>query len=186
MDSISVALSLCRFPRDTRNEFTKVFLSGKEQFGYYTLDLDRRTFSRTHLSDPVGGETSGDLSASSSVPGRGNEKTSSVVNERLTASRLIARLDASRFFPHMENPEKAALLHDLILPHLGTIAPDYTVEMRSNKTGRSVRLSVLDYIDIVTSEKKTPGEIMSSYHRFITSLLSLPSCLVVNRRLSSR
>jgi hypothetical protein len=167
VDSLAVVLALCRFPRNAKEEFTKLFLGCRETYAYFTLDLDRRTFSK----NPISGTVENPVALPTTVVRK--------------ETRAASRLDASRFFPHMEDPEKASLLHDLILPHLVAIGPDFTIEMLSNKTGRNIRVSLLDYLDVATSEKKAPSDLMKSFHNFISGLVSLPSCLLVNKRLSS-
>jgi hypothetical protein len=165
--SLSVTLDFYKFGEE-KKAIMREFNSCGDEYGYYVLHVERRTFARPpgQVSRPRREETA-----------------------REPAAQGPSSLPAQRFLELLA-PEarrrQATLIFDLVYPHLPRSSDedgdDFTIVLRSKATGETVRTNIFDYLDCITSEKGSPSPTMLGLHNYVTGLVSIPRCFVANKR----
>lgn len=152
--------------------------------------MERRTFTKFSLEEEkeVSAQSAERLSLSSTggQQQQQQQRPEKKAQAAATSPSEPPRIDISRFLQHMADPEKAALIYELVFPRLTAISPDYLVQLESKRTGRMTSVSLIDYLHVITDETSHVSGLMNSFHTFIMTRVSqLPLCLVVNKKLAS-
>lgn len=165
--------------KDLREEYKRQFLSTVEDYGFFVFDPKRRTFDRGDvMGKPVAAiaNKSGKPAARSSVATSRREERSPVPISRYL--EIITPEPRRRI---------AQLLFDLIYPAMPEdvrAGGYYTLTLYSKKEERDIVVSMIDYLDCLTSEKKHASSRLKGVHSFVTKTagVHLARCLVINKQ----
>lgn len=176
--------------KEVRDEYKRQFLATEDEYGFFVFDPRRRTFER---GEPMGKTSS---SASTSSTPRSSGKSASSSSSAAAARRSVGSLAPSQQTVPISRyleiivPESrrriAQLLFDLIYPAMPEDVRKggyYTLTLHSKKTDKEVVVSIVDYLDCLTSEKKRVSSQMLGLHAYVKRAgVHLPRCLVINRQ----
>ena len=164
--SVVAAADYYKFDSTEKNDMKQKFLSTAKKYGYFVMDLQKRTFVEGEEDD------------FSRLLGGGGGPTSAVAGAK-------SGIDVSRYLAHVRNPEKARLVYDIITKSLpvGTIDDHFTVKMHKKKSGEAVEVNLIDFLDCLMSEKARPSAAYRHFFGYVRKLANFPSCLVENEGL---
>lgn len=163
LSSLKRSLSYYGFSKEEINDHLKFFNSNIAPFKFFELDiLSRKLSPYGSKMDPNPAYSSMDLAAIS------------------TAKHLLN---------HLPDPKMAETIFELILPHIPPAnldLHDLSVLMRRQKDGRRVRISLVDYIDHLASEQKTPKTDLIAFHSYIKRRVLIPESFIKNTKLENQ
>jgi hypothetical protein len=156
--SLRVVLDDYDLDRRQKESFRRDFRANAEPYGHFCLDVERGTFERVRSPETAAASA--------------------------TTRRLPEVISPARYLEHTKNPEKALLVFDIVNSRLPQSArgDEYTVKLESKLLGHPVTVSLIDYVDCATDAAKTPSKELCSFHRYVSSIAHLPSCLVDNKK----
>jgi energy-coupling factor transporter ATP-binding protein EcfA2 len=155
--SLGVVLSYFRFDKKEKELMEKKFLSAADVYGYFCLDVGKRTF----------------------------EQMGGVAKITGGIKRKGPAISAGRFLKHAADVEKAQLLFDLIFPRLpeeNKSEENFSLTLTSKKTGKLYTISVLDYIFALTDPDEVPSVELNSMHNYVMNLVHVPKRLIMNKK----
>jgi hypothetical protein len=157
--SLRVVLDDYDLDKRQKESFRRDFRANAEPYGHFCLDVERGTFERV----------------------RSPSETAATTTRRLPE---VPRISPARYLEHTKNPEKALLVFDIVNSRLpqSALGDEYTVKLESKLLGHPVTVSLIDYADCATDVSKTPSKELCSFHRYVSSIAHLPSCLVDNKK----
>ena len=169
VNSLNSVLQYYRFDKEEKAEIVARFLRPVEPFSYYVLDVEKRTF--TYVG-PKGSTTTS--------KGSGAEPAAAA------ESMTDASSSANRFLALLPESGKALAIFDLIKAKLSDKAlnsEDLTITLQ-NRRGKSVRISLIDYLYALTTPGAEPSREVRLLHTYISRKVLLPSCFVINEHFS--
>jgi hypothetical protein len=162
--SVSSLLDYFKFDKSDKTAYLNAFQTNTDIYAHFCLDVNKRTVTL------LGGG------------GDGGEKMNTIVDiscgdERNLALTLIGQLD---------NPGKAAAIFHLVYKHVKkrVNTDDYTINLKSAKTGGKVAISLVEYLDAITSEGKPRDKYLALLHKYLSKFVHIPSCFVLNKAYS--
>ena len=170
--SVSRALNHYGFSKEQREKAKQMFSSMLEPYQFFEIDVRQKTFGPFRSSSRHGGRPkSADLDVRSD-------------SERRQASQHTAR----NLLCLLPDSELAFAIFHLILPYLPrSLRPeDLTVLLHAEKTGRPVRISIVDYIGCLLNSDDVPADELASFHDFIGERVVIPRLFQKNKHLLSR
>jgi hypothetical protein len=157
--SVESLLRYVRFDKQERNKYLDAFQKNEDPFKHFCLDFQSRTV--TQLCDRNGENmnTLVDISAG---------------NDRSLAVTLIGQLD---------NPGKANAVFSLIFKHIEKRVnkDDFTLVLKSAKTRKKQKISVIEYLDAITTEGRPVDPVLLHFHKYVSNFVHIPSCFLLNK-----
>ena len=174
--SLSRALSHYSFSKEQREKAKEAFATVSEPFQFFEIDVRHKTFG------PFKNSSSGDRGAKGR--GRREEIDGRSDSERRQAAQHTAR----NLLSLLPSPDLAFAIFHLILPYLPrSLRPeDLTVLMETERTGRPVRISIVDYVGLLLSDGESPADEISAFHDFMSERVVIPKLFQKNKLLISR
>lgn len=166
--------------KEQREDYKQQFLSAEGDYGSFVFDPRHRTFE---LGPPKMGKPSSSDAAMNKSGLRGVAATS-------TSSAKSSTVPISRYLEIIQPESRrkvAQLLFDLIYPAMPADVRSggyYTLTLQSKKTGKDVVVSMIDYVDCLTQEKKHASGQLLGVHAYVVKKagVHIPRCLVLNRQ----
>jgi hypothetical protein len=162
--SLSATLDFYKFGKE-KEDAMREFDSCGDEYGYYVLHVERRSFARPGDQRP------------GASPRRAVEEATTTF---LPPQRFLDLLSPEA------RRRQATLIFDMVYPSLpkSTIdeADPFAIVMRTKSSGQTVKVNIFDYLDCLTSEKAVPTSAMLGLHRYVAGLVSVPRCFVANKR----
>jgi hypothetical protein len=156
--SLVSLLEYFKFSKLEKARYLEAFKNNKDKFAHFCLDINERTVS---------------------LIGSGNKKMNSLVDISSTDDRSLALT----MLAEVNNPGKATAIYHLVarnLPAKRLNEADLTVTLKSAKLGKKVIVSLVEYLDCVTTPGQKPDPVLLSFHKFIQRLVHIPRCFILN------
>ena len=171
--SLATVCDILLFEKVVKSSFVSRFLAEPGEFGIFVLSAQKRTLERLPGSGGGGDVTSvGDVG-------------------RVPCGDPLApyRRTAEAFLPHFcADPARTLVIFNYIIEKLPLSAVDpatLTIKLARRESGVALKLSLLDYLVMLTSEARPTGNLVA-LHRYVTKHADLPLCFVRNRHLRPR
>ena len=102
--------------------------------------------------------------------------------------RQAAQQTAKTLLPLLPEPEQALAIFNLILPYLPrSLRPeDLSVLLKTARSGRSVRISVVDFIGAILSSEENPTDEIIGFYDFMSERVMIPKIFQQNKHLLTR
>jgi hypothetical protein len=153
-------LEYFKHSRAEKIAYLGAFQNNESQFCHFSYDINERSLT---LISP-------DQAEMHSFPDAGAAADSAGL-----ANSLLAEL---------ENYGKARAIYSLIKKRLppGKIdEQDLTMSLTSATTGKPVIISLVDYLDAITTPGKVPERRMLQFHTYVKKRVQIPLCFVLNK-----
>ena len=158
LKSLLAYLDYFKFDKNERLAYEALFKTNDNEYNHFCFDVNKR--SMTIIKEDC--------------------RVNTVVNCRETAPSDMKALACS-VISELHSPGKAMAVFNLIYKVLAKskVNPDdLTVVLKRASNGKKVVVSVIDYLDSLT----TPGRPkMRLFHKYISSKVYLPRCLIGNK-----
>ena len=173
VNQLSTIFEFYKVDKKLRATWLKQFLDDPEQYGLYVFDIKQRTFARD--TEEKGKTTVGE------------EEEEGEEEKRLSEIRKSAK----KYIPVFceDNADKVMTILEYLLRKipLHTVnTADLSITLKSTQSGVLKQLSLLDYLQCITTADQRPTKDMISLHDFVAAKSSLPRCFLANRYLLSR
>lgn len=158
--SVASLLHYVRFDKEEKKKYLDVFQANKNKYNHWCLDYHARSVTFM-LSDEKGNTMNRlvDVSVSSN--------NDSLINTMLA---------------ELPNPGKAAAVFQLIYKHVKkrVSLDDFTISLKSAKTGKKTVISLVEYLENLTTEGRPVDPVMLHLHKYLSKFVLIPSCFVLN------
>jgi hypothetical protein len=161
--SLETVLEYLKFEKAEKQRYLRAFRDeNKPQYAHVCLDLNRLSVT-VMQQDKLGKDTRTEMNCLLSG------------NENSLAASMISEL---------ENPGKANAVFQLIYRHLPQKKmnkDDLTLTLTSSKSGESVRISLIEYLDCLTTPSRSPTRDILNFHKFVTRKIYIPLPFRLNK-----
>ena len=160
--SICLVAEAFRLGKEEKERFVRTFMAEKDQFGYFTLDVENMSFVR----------------------GDSPPQTVAVAGAAAPLDVISAcRKTLEEYSDFLSHPEKALKIFNFIASEIPTHSLDPQTLLLTLKTrgggGALVKISLLDYLSALNSQEK-PGADLIRLHLYLSRRVSLPKVFVQN------
>jgi hypothetical protein len=155
--SLVSLLEYFKFSKLEKARYLEAFKNNKDKFAHFCLDINERTVSLIGSGKNMNSLV--DISSS---------------DDRSLALTMLAEVN---------HPGKAIAIYHLVvrnLPAKRLNEADLTVTLKSAKLGKRVLVSLVEYLDCVTTPGQKPDQVLLSFHKFVQRLVHIPRCFILN------
>ena len=185
--SLTYVLASYQFPRASRLAMQAKFIGelvsesgggGRRRYGHWVLDVERGSFQPGDGGGVDSTDSSGELAASSTAEAAG-------LPDDRTELRRVAEIYIPLFAEDEKHGRRALAVFDYVvaglvdLRHLDRTSLEF--HFRGKDSGKLRRLSLIDYVNTVTTASAPVSADIMSLHGYLTQQgLRLPRCFVKN------
>jgi hypothetical protein len=164
--SVASLLSYFKYDKQETATYLRAFNENKDEYAHFCMDVDKRTitFLANNADEKEMNNTLIDVSAGDDMG---------------LALALLSQLD---------QPGKATAIFKLIYKHVKkrVNTDDLTVRLKSAKTGGYVVVSLIDYLDAITTAAQPRDDQLYSFHKYLEKFVHIPNCFVLNKNYQLR
>ena len=157
--SVASLLTYFRFDKEEKLAYLAAFKENKQKYAHWCMDVNKRTVV---------------LLANCEEPNMNSLIDVSGADDKSLMLSMLGEL---------EHSGKATAVFNLIFRHLKkrVNTDDFTVKLKSAKTGKDVTVSLVEYLDSLTTTKGTRDKTLIQFHKYLSKFVHIPSCFVLNK-----
>ena len=157
--SVRSVLSYFEFEKNEKESYLRAFKENKNAFVHWCLDVEKRTVTLLEHCEEENMNSLVDVSAG---------------DDRSLALSMLGEL---------ENPGKATAVFNLIFKHVKkrVNTDDFTIKLKSGKTREGVTISLIEYLDAVTTAGRPKDKTLLQFHKYIQRFVRVPKCFILNQ-----